>query len=488
MQMNIRWKFNSWTTCDPCVAVRLMRLWLLSIVWVISYQPVFAEPNIGEFPYPDDLRADILFWERVYGRIDSQSGLLHDDHRLNIVYEVINFSSPDHTERVAQVEHEREQIEDSLRALASHPTEPATDNERRMAELWGHPDSQTLLDAAEHVRFQLGQADKTREGLQRAMTFKSAIQRTLSEQGVPPELWVLPLVESSFNVHAYSKVGAAGVWQLMPSVVGHQLRIDSLIDERFDPVRASLVAAQLLANNRRVLGNWPLAITAYNHGLNGTLHGRQDVGTDNITVLLRQYHGTGFGFASRNFYPAFCAVLDIASHPSDYYLNLPTKVAMDLSAQALVKPALASQLAAQWHISVDSLRELNPALSKAIWSDKQAIPSGVSVWLPKTALVVTSSDSPAGNATVVSSASLSPSGASVVAGNARAKTVATVSGNKSHLVVAGDSLMGIAQQEHIPIATLLALNHLKIKDTILPGQRLIVAQSPHHSAQHAAHH
>ena len=76
------------------------------------------------------------------------------------------------------------------------------------------------------------------------------IQRTLARYGVPPELAALPHVESSYNPDAYSRVGAAGLWQFTRSTGRLFLRIDSVVDERLDPWKATDAAARLLVKNR----------------------------------------------------------------------------------------------------------------------------------------------------------------------------------------------------------------------------------------------
>ena len=132
----------------------------------------------------------------------------------------------------------------------------------------------------------------------------------LARLGLPPELAALPHVESSFDPTAYSKVGAAGLWQFMRSTGRRFLRIDSTVDERLDPFRETEAAAQLLSYNYRLLGSWPLAITAYNHGAEGMRRARDELGTDDIARIVHDYHSPSFGFASRNFYVSFLAALD----------------------------------------------------------------------------------------------------------------------------------------------------------------------------------
>ena len=88
----------------------------------------------------------------------------------------------------------------------------------------------------------------------------------LKRHGVPEEIAALPHVESSFNPEAYSKVGAAGLWQFMPSTAKRFMRVDGIVDERLDPYSATEAAANLMLYNYRLLGSWPLTVTAYNHG------------------------------------------------------------------------------------------------------------------------------------------------------------------------------------------------------------------------------
>ena len=133
---------------------------------------------------------------------------------------------------------------------------------------------------------------------------------------------MLPHVESSFNPRAYSKVGAAGLWQFMRSTGRRYMRIDGAVDDRLDPFRSTEAAAQLLAYNYRVLGTWPLALTAYNHGTAGMRRAKETLGTDDIVRIVRNYTSRTFGFASRNFYVSFLAALEIDRNPEKYFGSL----------------------------------------------------------------------------------------------------------------------------------------------------------------------
>ena len=89
----------------------------------------------------------------------------------------------------------------------------------------------------------------------------------LAAYDVPLELKYLPVIESALNPKATSRVGAAGLWQFMPST-GKQygLEINSLVDERRDPVKASYAAARYLRDLYRIYGDWSLVIASYNCG------------------------------------------------------------------------------------------------------------------------------------------------------------------------------------------------------------------------------
>ena len=141
----------------------------------------------------------------------------------------------------------------------------------------------------------------------------------LEQHGVPAEIAALPHVESSFNPAAYSKVGAAGLWQFMPSTAKRFMRVDGLVDERLDPYSATEAAANLMLYNYRLLGSWPLAVTAYNHGPGGLRRAQEQLGTSDIAVIVKRYQGATFGFASRNFYVAFLAALEVDRNAEKYF-------------------------------------------------------------------------------------------------------------------------------------------------------------------------
>src|SRR6202012_5672795 len=97
----------------------------------------------------------------------------------------------------------------------------------------------------------------------------------------------------------------------------------SLVDQRLDPYVATEAAANLMLYNYRLLGTWPLTITAYNHGPGGLKHAQDELGTSDIAVIVKRYNGATFGFASRNFYVSFLAALEVDRNAEKYFGPLP---------------------------------------------------------------------------------------------------------------------------------------------------------------------
>ena len=291
---------------------------LLASFWVLLSAPTLAAD--GAMPRPAALEPDVQFWIRVYTQIDTNAGFLHDQYNLAVVYETLHFA-PDASQsaREHEVDTHRERIAAALRRIAAAGEAPLAEEDQHIKDLWGSASLGRLHEAVDDIRFQLGQADRFRAGLIRAGAWETHIAEALANKGLPAELAVLPHVESSFNPAAYSKVGAAGLWQFMRSTGRRYMRIDRSVDDRLDPFRSTEAAAQLLGYNYRVLGTWPLAITAYNHGTAGMLRAKETLGTADIVTIVRRYSSRTFGFASRNFYVSFLAALDIDRNPEKYF-------------------------------------------------------------------------------------------------------------------------------------------------------------------------
>lgn len=336
------------------------------------------------FSRPAELERDVLFWQRVYTEVTTNGGLLHDPVRLDVVYEVVQFPadlSP--RQRSNRIDELKKKYSRILKRLATVEPAQFTAEERRVHDLWPKGTKRAqFAQAADQVRFQLGQADRFREGMVRSGAYRDYIATTFEQMGLPRELATLPHVESSFNTYAYSKVGAAGMWQFMRATGRRFLRIDATVDERLDPYRSTQAAARFLQQNYIVLGSWPLALTAYNHGTAGMRRAKEQMGTDDIAVIAREYKSRTFGFASRNFYVAFLAALEIDQDPERFFGPIKMDPVDNSRVVKLPSYIPAGRIAAALNVEMDVLRRLNPSLLSPVWNGQRHVPRGFEFRVP----------------------------------------------------------------------------------------------------------
>jgi LysM repeat protein len=335
-------------------------------------------------PRPPELERDVQFWIRIYSEVDTNGGCLHDERNLGVVYEKLRFApnaSPREREKI--LDQGKARYAAALRRIAAANGGPLSEDDQHILDMWGSEGTPArLLEATDGIRFQLGQSDRFRAGLIRSGAWETHIAETLANLGLPAELAVLPHVESSFNPAAYSKVGAAGLWQFMRSTGRRYMRIDNAVDDRMDPFRSTEAAAQLLAYNYRLLGSWPLALTAYNHGAEGVRRAKETLGTDDIVRIVRTYKGRTFGFASRNFYVSFLAALEIDRNPEKYFGGVER--ASEARFQEVTVPGFVQMASLERALRIDrqKLRELNPALLRSVWDGQRHVPKAYHLRLP----------------------------------------------------------------------------------------------------------
>jgi LysM repeat protein len=364
------------------VRAGLGRLLLGGVLVLLAATRVLAAED--PMPRPPELERDVQFWVRVYSEVDTNGGFLHDERNLAVVYEKLHFApntSPREREKI--VDQGKARYAAALRRIAAANDGALSEDDQRILDMWGSEGTPArLLEATDEIRFQLGQSDRFRAGLIRSGAWETHIAETLANLGLPAELAVLPHVESSFNPAAYSKVGAAGLWQFMRSTGRRYMRIDNAVDDRLDPFRSTEAAAQLLAYNYRLLGSWPLALTAYNHGAEGVRRAKETLGTDDIVKIVRTYKGRTFGFASRNFYVSFLAALEIDRNPEKYFGGVER--ASEARFQEVIVPGFVQMSSLERALRLDQqkLRELNPALLRSVWDGHRHVPKAYHLRLP----------------------------------------------------------------------------------------------------------
>ncbi|MEP7314678.1 MAG: LysM peptidoglycan-binding domain-containing protein [Pseudomonadota bacterium] len=432
--------------------------WALLAICALGGLPCAAIAAESVVPRPPELERDVQFWIRVYTQVTTNEGFLHDEHNLGVVYETVKFALDSSTrQRREQLDSLRDRIEASLRRLQSGSTEHTADDERIRAMFGGEASAARFAQASGEIRFQLGQSDRFRAGLVRSGAWEAHIADTLANLGLPPEIAALPHVESSFDPTAYSKVGAAGLWQFMRSTGRRFLRIDDAVDERMDPFRATEAAAQLLDFNYRFLGTWPLAVTAYNHGAAGMRRARDATGTTDIARIVREHKSPLFGFASRNFYVCFLAALEIDRNPEKYFGPLERRSEVHFREVSL--PSYVPVTALERLLKVDRahLEDLNPALRPTVWKGQRLIPRGYKLRLPVDAGEWTTEQ--------------------LAARLGAKEQFAGQPKPRSYKVRGGDTLASIARQQSVSVDDLAALNNLKASAKLKAGRTVLLPET-----------
>jgi len=407
------------------------------------------------FPRPPEITSAVAFWTRVYTEVDTNSGFLHDTRNLAVVYETLEFSEDSTSRQRSRIrDRAAEKYETILRKLAQGERGGLTTDEARVLAMWpAGTSNEEFASAAGRVRFQLGQADRFLAGLKRSGRWRPYIESVLDAEGLPRELSAMPHVESSFDPTAYSRVGAAGMWQFTRSTGLRYMRIDHIIDERRDPFLSSDAAARLLKDNFEVIGSWPLAITAYNHGLAGMRRAVDQVGTDDVGRIIESYNSRTFGFASRNFYPAFLAALDVDRNPERYFGDVAIEPALDVEIIRLPDYVDAPVLAGALNLPLSDFQRLNPALMDTVWQGDKYVPRGFPIRVP--AAVASEIDGRLG--AIPSS-----------------QRFAAQRPDLFHRVQRGDTLSQIAARYDISLAALVRANSLDNRNFIRVGQQLVL--------------
>ena len=280
----------------------------------------------------------------------------------------------------------------------------------------------------------------------------------LTTRGLPQELKYLAVIESALNSNIYSRVGAAGLWQFMPSTGKHYgLEVNSLIDERLDPYKSTIAACRMLRSLYRVYGDWNLAIASYNCGpgnVNRAIH-RSDGKKDFWEIY------PWLPAETRGYLPCFIAATFVLSYADEFGICPETLVEENkLTHKQQLMPLLVDtvmtdkrqhlkQAADVVGIPLEELRKLNPQYMKDIIPGGKPYPLVLPVELVgayidlQDTIVKYMADSLVNNRREeIQQARVTP--------NAR-----------THKVKKGDTLGGIAKRYHCTVKQLQTWNGLK---------------------------
>jgi membrane-bound lytic murein transglycosylase D len=273
------------------------------------------------FPRYEALTPAVSFWKKVFGEYSTLQTVIHSTEYPHKVLRVLDFR----TEAVSMSEvalynyrkraesQGREAMEKLIRGIEARRASPQSMSaeERRVFMMFSDVSGNPFPRIRESLRTQRGLRERTEEALRVSDSYIPYMEQIFSGYGLPKTLTRLPLVESSFNLAAYSKSGAAGIWQFIPSSAKIYMRLNEVVDDRRDPWTSTDAAARHLRDDYALLQDWPLALTAYNHGRNGIARGLKATGGKTIVDLIKHYDNPRFGFAGKNYYAEFLAAIDV---------------------------------------------------------------------------------------------------------------------------------------------------------------------------------
>ena len=299
-------------------------------------------------------------------------------------------------------------------------------------------------------------------------------EEALEAYGLPLELKYLPIIESALNPKAVSRVGATGLWQFMLTTgKDYGLEVNTLVDERRDPVKASYAAAHYLSDLYKIFGDWNLVIASYNCGpanINKAIHragGKKDYWE--IYPYLPS--------ETRGYVPAFIAANYIMTYYSDHNIcALRTKLPVKTDTVVVDRNVHLAQIAAVLDLDIDMLRTLNPEYRRDIVPGTTK-PSTIKLALADVTRFIDNQDSiyNYNTAELLSKRDevLINDDKPTFTSSKKRTTRRASSGNRSVTVRRGDTLSQIAKRNGTTVARLKQLNGIR-GNNIQAGKKIRV--------------
>jgi len=317
--------------------------------------------------------------------------------------------------------------------------------------------------------------------LDRAEPYRPLVERIFEEYGVPADLFYLGVIESGFVIHAKSHASAVGVWQFIEgTATRYGMDVNSYVDERRDPLRATVAAAKYLRDLHNVFHSWPLAMAAYNAGEGRVLRAVMRGKTRNFWELAEKGM---LPSETANYVPKILAAMSISQNRARFgFREAPSQMFPDLKLVEVPSGVSLHTLARQAQVSVEDLKTYNPHLLKdmtppgkgnhGVWvlensaeSVRKAaveVPQSVSSFKPQVA--ANTRAAPARPASAAAKRSVQATRAPAP------KPAPKSSPTKLVYVKSGDTLIDIAKTHGTTVDEVKRLNHLK-------STRLLVGQS-----------
>jgi membrane-bound lytic murein transglycosylase D len=282
---------------------------------------------------------------------------------------------------------------------------------------------------------------------QRAGRYKAMIQRVLAEEGVPQDLIYLAVAESGFQPRALNpRSHAGGMWQFMPTGQ-YGLARNAYVDERFDPEKSTRAYGRYMKYIYDQLGDWYLAMAAYDHGAGNIQHEVAKTGYADFWELYKRHELPG---ETANYVPQILAAIIIANHPTQYGFDDVTLDPPVLTDTVTVNYSIDLRLVSDLvGAPVDELEALNPSLLRMVTPPE----SSYDLHLP------------AGTAELFTQ---------------RAELIPEAKRNswRYHTVVAGDTIESVAREYRVQPAELASVNQVTATASLEGVGALVVPVAP----------
>ncbi|OQX13570.1 MAG: hypothetical protein BWK80_42730 [Desulfobacteraceae bacterium IS3] len=347
------------------------------------------EPEPNPFVVTEGLKPQVEFWKKIFSEYTADQIVLHDSCYVSVIYDVIDTGSahfPNKNEASEALKAAKEKYESILANLPWENPPGMNKEQRRIYSLFKNlPESPHVKkkDAKDRIRLQPGTADSFQNGIIRSGAYLESMKKIFAQHNIPEQLVYLPAIESYFDPFAVSHAGAAGLWQFMKRTGKHyQLSVGNLVDERRDPILSTKAAARFLYDNYNMLGSWPLAVAAYNYGVQGMRNAVKSLGSEEIEDIVLNYNGPKFEFASRNFYAQFAAAAEVASNYQFYFGEIDVQKSVEVT-QLYIPDFISPETLEQYFpFKTEELIALNPSIDESVFEAGNFIPKNCRLNVP----------------------------------------------------------------------------------------------------------
>ena len=320
----------------------------------------------------------VNFWFGIYTRYSSDHIVIHDRDNLSIIYAVLDFSQIEQqlnrNARSAVVQKISREKANEIAAVLRMLAKGQTDSRLSLSVLkilQKHTGAlptdsiergKILNIRANNIRTQTGQRDLIEKGVMRMLPYQHFFDETFARFNLPKQLIAIPFLESSFNTEAHSRVGALGIWQFMPLIASYFVpKRTPTLDYRNNPFISSIAAMHLLRENKMILKSWNMAVTAYNSGTKHLLLARKQHGATQLEDVFTKYQNSHLGFASKNFYAEFLALVHTLTYVTDVFPSARAEQEVETPLFAVSKCSFKPvDLIKKFKLNEALFRELNP--------------------------------------------------------------------------------------------------------------------------------